>query len=51
MKKKNLSYVVLCALSSMAVGFFANQLSEIYGCVLFGIGIVLMAWSTTNLSK
>ena len=51
MKKKNLLYVILCALGSGAVGFFANQLSEVYGCILFGIGVGLMVYSIINLCK
>lgn len=51
MKKKKLLYIVLCALGSGAVGFFANQLSEAYACVLFGIGVGLMVYSIINLSK
>ena len=51
MKKKKLLYVVLCAFGSGAIGFFANRLTEVYGCVLFGIGVGLMVYSIINLSK
>ncbi len=51
MKKKKLFYAILCALGSGTVGFFANQLTEIYGCILFGIGVGLMVYSIINLSK
>ena len=51
MKKKKLLYAILCALGGGMVGFFANQLSEIYGCILFGIGVGLMVYSIFNLSK
>ena len=51
MKKKKMLYIVLCALGSGMVGFFANQLTEVYGCVLFGIGVALMVYSIINLSK
>ena len=51
MKKKKLLYAILCALGSGAVGFFANQLSEIYGCIFFCIGVALMVFSIANLSK
>lgn len=51
MDKKKLLYGTLCALGGVMVGFFANQLSEIYGCILFGIGVALMVYSIFNLSK
>jgi len=51
MKKKKLLFAILCALGSGTVGFFANQLTEVYGCVLFGIGVGLMVYSIINLSK
>ncbi len=51
MKKKKFLFAILCALGSGAVGFFANQLTEVYGCVFFGIGVGLMVYSIINLSK
>ena len=51
MNKKKLFFAIICALGSGMVGFFANQLSEIYGCILFGIGVGLMVYSIFNLSK
>ena len=33
MKKKKLLFAILCALGSGTVGFFANQLTEVYGCI------------------
>ena len=51
MKKKKLLFAIICALGSGMVGFFANQLSEIYGCILFGVGVALMVYSMFNLSK
>lgn len=51
MEKKKLLYAVLCALGSATVGYFANQLSEAYACVLFAIGVGLMVYSIINLSK
>ena len=51
MKKKKLLFTILCALGSGAVGFFANHLTEWYGCILFGIGVALMVYSITNLNK
>lgn len=51
MKKKKLLFAIICALGSAMVGFFANQLNEVYGCILFGIGVALMVYSIFNLSK
>ena len=51
MKMKKLLFAILCALGSGTVGFFANQLTEVYGCILFGIGVGLMVYSMINLSK
>ena len=50
-KKKKLLFAILCALGSGTVGFFANQLTEVYGCILFGLGVALMVYSIANLSK
>jgi len=51
MKKKKLLFIIICALGSGMVGFFANHLTEVYGCVLFGLGVALMVYSIFNLSK
>ena len=51
MRKKKLLFVIICALGSGMVGFFANHLTEVYGCVLFGLGVALMVYSIFNLSK
>lgn len=48
---KKILYIILCALGSGMVGFFASELKEIYGCILFGLGIGLMVYSSINLSK
>ena len=51
MIKKKSSYVSLCALGGGIIGFFANQLTEWYGCALFGLGVALMVYSIINLNK
>ena len=51
MKKKKLLYAILCALGGGIIGFFANQLIEWYGCVIFGFGVALMGYSIINLNK
>ena len=51
MKKKKLLYAILCALGGAIIGFFANHLTEWYGCVSFGLGVALMVYSMFNLNK
>ena len=51
MKKKKMLYAILCALGGGIIGFFANQLTEWYCCVLFGFGVALMVNSIINLNK
>ena len=51
MKNKKMLYAMLCALGSGIIGFFANNLTEWYGCVLFGFGVALMVYSIFNLNK
>ena len=51
MKKKKILYAILCALGAGFIGFFANQLTERYCCVLFGLGVALMVYSIVNLNK
>ena len=51
MKNKKMLYTILCALGGVIIGFFANQLTEWYGCVIFGLGVALMVYSIINLNK
>lgn len=51
MKNKKILYAIFCALGGGIVGFSANQLTEVYGCILFGLGVGLMVYSITNISK
>ena len=51
MKNKKLFFIILCALGGGTVGFFANQLNELYGCILFGLGVGLLVYSIINISK
>ena len=51
MTNKKVLYVLLCALGSGTIGFFANKLNQVYGCILFGIGVALMVYSIINLTK
>ena len=51
MKKQRLLFAILCALGGGIIGFFANQLTEWFGCVVFGLGVAFMVYSIINLSK
>ena len=51
MKKMKLLYALLCAVGGGIIGFFANQLTEWYGCISFGFGVALMVYSIINLNK
>ena len=51
MEKKKILFVIICALGSGMIGFFANHLTKIYGCILFGLGVALMVYSIINLNK
>ena len=51
MKQKKMLYAILCALGGGIIGFFANQLTEWYVCVLFGFGVALLVYSIINLNK
>ena len=50
-KERKPLFVFLCILGSVLLGFYANHLKEIYGCILFGIGCGLVAYSISNLDK
>lgn len=51
MRTKKTLFAIICALGSGMVGYFANHLTEVYGCILFGIGVAIMVYSIFNLSK
>ena len=48
---KNVLQVICCALGSGMIGFFANQLNTVVGCVFFTLGIVLLVGSIVLVSK
>lgn len=48
---KKVVQITCCALGGIMVGFFANQLSSVVGCVCFTLGIVLLVGAITSLSK
>ena len=44
-------WVCVMLLGSVLIGFFANQLDTIWGCVCFILGIVLLVCSSMSMSK
>lgn len=51
MRRKKILYALLCALGCGMIGFYANQLNEISGCLLFGLGTAIMVYSIVNMNK
>lgn len=49
--KKEFLYTIMCAFGGSLIGFTANKLSEVYGCILFAFGIFLIVFSTIKLNK
>ena len=48
---KKVLQVICCAVGSGMIGFFANQLNTVVGCVFFALGIVLLVASIIIISK
>ena len=48
---KRVMLAILCAKGGTMVGYFANQLTETYGIMLFSFGIGMMVTSIFKLSK
>ena len=48
---KKLSQIICCAAGAGMIGFFANQLNTVMGCVFFTIGVTLLVSSTILSSK
>ena len=44
-------WMFVMLLGSVLIGFFANQLDTLWGCVCFTLGIVLLVCSSMSLSK
>ena len=54
LKKKisnNFKWMCIMLLGSMLIGFFANQLDTIWGCVCFTLSIILLVCSSMLISK
>ena len=43
--------VICCAVGGGMVGFFANQLNTVVGCVFFTLGVALLVGSIILVSK
>ena len=48
---KNFLQVICCASGAGMIGFFANQLNTVIGCVFFTLGIVSLVCSIILVSK
>ena len=48
---KKVFQVICCATGSGMIGFFANQLNTIIGCVCFTLGVALLVGSIILVSK
>ena len=46
-----IKWMCVMLLGSVLIGFFANQLDTLWGCVCFTLGIVLLVCSSMSLSK
>jgi transcriptional regulator with XRE-family HTH domain len=47
----NFKWMCVMLLGSVSIGFFANQLDTIWGCVCFTLGILLLVGSAMLLAK
>lgn len=43
--------VICCAIGGGMIGFFANRLNTVIGCVLFTLGVILLVASIIMVSK
>ena len=48
---KNIIYMLLCVIGGGLIGFFASHLNEIFGIIMFTIGIFLIVFSCIKLNK
>ncbi len=47
---KKVIQVICCAVGSGIIGFFANQLNTVVGCVFFTLGVALLVGSIIMVS-
>ena len=48
---KKILQIICCALGSGMIGFFANQLNTVHGCVLFTLGVAMLVASIVIIKK
>ncbi len=48
---KKVLQVLCCAVGSGMIGFFANRLNTVVGCVCFTLGVVMLVASSIVISK
>ena len=48
---KKVLRVICCAVGSGMIGFFANQLDSVVGCVCFTLGVALLVASIIKISQ
>ena len=48
---KKLFQVICCAVGAAMIGFFANQLNTVVGCVFFTLGVAFLVGSIILVSK
>ena len=48
---KKIFQVICCAIGAGMIGFFANQLNTVIGCVFFTLGVALLVGSIILVSK
>lgn len=48
---KKVFQVICCAAGAGMIGFFANQLNTVVGCVFFTLGVALLVSSIVLISK
>ena len=48
---KRMIQIICCAAGSGMIGFFANQLNTVVGCVFFTLGVALLVGSIILVSK
>ncbi len=48
---KKILQVICCAAGAGMIGFFANQLNTVVGCVFFTLGVALLVASIIIISK
>jgi hypothetical protein len=51
MNMKKVFQVICCATGAGMIGFFANQLNTVVGCVFFTLGVALLVGSIILVSK